>query len=75
MGVMTHRGKFSIDGHDTAYQRLDDGWYYFNDSSSIKVDVKKYSLGKEYHHFVQKVGDKDEEYSLGKEYHYFLEKN
>jgi ubiquitin C-terminal hydrolase len=56
MGIMTHFGKFALDGHDTAYQRLDDGWYYFNDSTAVKVeDIRKVELGKEYHYFLEKV--------------------
>ena len=54
--IMEHYGRFTEDGHDTAFMRLDgNNWYYFNDFNvSLYTDMKTRKFGTEYHYLLQK---------------------
>lgn len=53
--AMFHTGRFTEDGHDTCYMRLQDNWFYFNDSRvTLEFGYKNARFGREYHYLLHK---------------------
>ena len=53
--IMEHYGKFTEDGHDTAFMRLGAQWYYFNDKIvNVYDNMKTRKFGTEYHYLLHK---------------------
>lgn len=57
IAVMHHMGNFSEDGHDTAFIKRPEGWFYLNDRKVI-VDTTMPSehppLGRDYHYLLRR---------------------
>ena len=46
ISAMDHYGWYAIDGHDTAFTKVGDDWFYFNDERCTKTYIR---FGSQYH--------------------------
>ena len=56
ISFMEHFGKFSIDGHDICYSKINDIWYKFDDTFVEEIStLDKYPFGTQYHFLLKKM--------------------